>query len=141
MSAADVVFRVWDAYTSGWGLWVSIGMYVWLAACTVVIARRNHAALWWLGPVPLGNFALMCVLGKRPAGYFWVLLVATIALAIGVTMQLAVWTLFWLVLWAIAWTVVWTGIARESGKPAVLGILMLVPVVNLALLGVLAFGE
>ncbi len=141
MHAADVVFRVLTLYTSGWGLSVSIGMYAWLAICLVVIARKNRVALWWLAPVPVGNFVLMCVLGKRAAGCFWALLIATIALAIGITFYLPVWTLFWLVLWAIGWVVAWTGIARESGKPPVVGILMLVPVVNLVLLGVLAFGE
>lgn len=141
MHVADVVFRVLTLYTSGWGLWVSVGMYAWLAICLVVIARRNRVGFWWLAPVPVGNFALMCALGKRAAGCFWTLLIATIAVAFGVSVHLPIWTAFWLVLWAIGWVVAWTGIARESGRPSVLGVLMLVPVVNLVLPGVLAFGE
>lgn len=141
MHAADVVFRVLTVYTSGWGLSVSIGMYAWLALCLLVIARKNRAALWWLAPVPVGNFALMCMLGKRAPACFWALLIATIALAVGLVLHLPLWTSSWFVLWAITWVVAWTGIARESGRAPVLGVLMLVPVANLVLLGVLAFGE
>lgn len=141
MDLSALLYRVWTAYSTGWGLWVSIGMYVWFAVCLAVIARKSRIRLWWMSPVPIVNFALMCSLGQRSSRCFWAFTVPVVALILGLTIWLPLWTLAWLVVWAIAWAVAWMGITRERGRPAALGLLVLVPVVNLVLLGTLAFGE
>ncbi len=141
MHAAELLYRVWTAYSTGWGLWVSVGMYGWLVVCLAVIARRSRLNLWWLAPVPVANFAMMCALGKRSRKCFWALTLPLAAIIIGLTIWLPLWTMAWLVIWAIAWVAAWMGIAAEMGKPAVLGLLILVPVANLVLVGALAFGE
>lgn len=141
MDAAGILEFVWSRYSSGWGLWVSIGMYVWFVVCLAVIARRSRLHLWWLAPVPVVNFAMMCALGKRSRRCFWAFTVPLVAIIIGLTIWLPLWTMVWLITWAVVWVVAWAGIIRELGKPAALGLLILVPVVNLVMLGALAFGE
>jgi len=125
----------------GWGLWVSIAMYAWFAICLAVVAHRGRLRLWWVAPVPVANFALMCALGNRSSRCFWGFTLPFLALVLGLAVWLPLWTLGWLLVWAVAWGVAWTGITRERGRPAALGLLILVPVANLALVGLLAFGE
>jgi len=141
MDVAGVLEYVWFRYSSGWGLWVSIGMYVWFVLCLAAIARQHRIGLWWLAPLPVANFGLMCTLGKSSARCFWALTVPFLALALGLIIWIPLWTAFWLVVWAIAWAVAWMRIAGEMSKPPVVGLLIVIPVANLVLLGVLAFGE
>jgi hypothetical protein len=141
MDPVALLYRIWTSYSTGWGLLVSIGMYIWFVLCLAAIARKSRLGMWWLSPLPVANFALMCSLGKRSSRCFWAFTLPFVALVVGLAVWLPLWTLGWLVVWSVTWAAAWTGIARERGKPAALGLLILVPVVNLALLGVLAFGE
>ncbi len=141
MDLSDALLRVWTAYSSGWGLVVSIGMYLWLSACLMVIARKGHVTGWWAGWIPIVNLQIVCAAGKSSLGCFWRLLVAVVAIAVGLVLWIQWWILLWLVLGAIAWTIAWSRICRERGRSPLLGLLVLVPVLNLVLFGLLAFGD
>lgn len=51
------------------------------------------------------------------------------------------WILGLIFIFPIAWAWIWMGIAEARGKSALLGILMLVPLVNLFVLGYIAFAD
>lgn len=141
MGLSDALYRVWDAYSSGWGLVVSGGMYVWLSLCLMVIARKARITGWWTGWVPVLNLKLMCVLGKSSNTFFLLFVSVFAAIVIGLIAWWPAWLVLWLSVWAICWVLVWMRIARERGRQGALGLLILVPVLNLVLFGALAFGD
>jgi len=141
MDLSNLLYRIWAAYSTGWGLWVSCGMYLWLSFCVMTIARNAHVPGWWAGWVPIVNFQVMCSTGKASAACFWRLAISVAALAAGIVLWIPGWIAVWLVLWAIAWAAVWARISRERGHPAALGLLAPIPVLNLVLFGLLAFAE
>jgi hypothetical protein len=141
MDLSSILDFVWTSYSSGWGLWVSAGMYLWLAFCLMAIARKGHVPVWWVGWVPVANFKVVCAAGKSSNSCFWRLTASFAALVVGIVVWVPVWIAVWLVLWAIAWVGAWGHICHERGQPTALGLLAAVPVLNLALFGVLAFGD
>ena len=96
---------------------------------------------WWVGWVPVLNFKLMSALGKLSNTFFALFVALFAAIVLGIVAWWPVWLTIWLTAWAICWVVVWMRIAAERGRPAALGLLVLVPVLNLVLFGTLAFGE
>lgn len=120
---------------------MSGGMYVWCSLCLMAIARKSHISLWWAGWVPLVNFKVLCDAGKAPARCVWRLVLCVVAIAAGIALWIPWWIALWLVLWAVVWTVAWMRVCRERGRPTALGLLSPVPVLGLALFGVLAFGD
>jgi hypothetical protein len=141
MDLSDILGRIWGAYSTGWGLWVSGAMYVWYSLCLMAIAQKSHVPLWWAGWVPLVNFKVLCDAGKAPANCVWRLLLSVVAIAVGVALWIPWWIVASLALWAVVWTVVWIRVCRERNRPLVLGLLSPVPVLGLVLFGVLAFGD
>ena len=133
--------RVWTAYSTGWGLWVSGGMYLWFACCLMAIARKSHVSVWWASLVPVVNFKVMCAAGKSSNACFWRLSASCAALVLGIALWIPAWIVVWLVLWAVAWAVAWARISHERGRSRSLGLLAPIPVLNLVLFGVLAFGD
>ncbi len=141
MDLSDALLRVWIAYSSGWGLVVSMGVYLWLSACLMVIARKGHITYWWAGWIPVVNLQIVCAAGKSPSSCFWRLLIALTALIVGIWLWIQWWILLWLVLGAIVWAIAWGRICSERGRSPLLGLLAVVPILNLALFGLLAFGD
>jgi len=141
LELADYLYDVWHAYSSGWGLVVSSGMYLWLSLCLMVIARKAKVNGWWVGWVPLLNLKLMCVLGKLGNSFFLVFVGVFGAIVVGLVAWWPLWLTLWLSVWAVCWVVVWMRISRERGRHSALGILVLVPVLNLVLFGAIAFGD
>ena len=141
MDISAIIYRVWTSYSSGWGLCVVGGLYVWLSLCLMLIARKNHTASAWTAWVPIANLRLMCVVGKSPPACFWGLLVPAIAMAAGIAVWMPTWIVVWTCIWAVVWAISWARISAARGRPGAFGLLIVVPVVNLAMLGSLAFGD
>ena len=141
MDLSKLLDDVWTAYSTGWGLWVSGGMYLWLSFCVMAIARKGHVPGWWAGWVPIVNFMVICSAGKASYGCFWRLVVTLAALGLGIVFWVPVWIAVWVVLGAIAWIDIWVRICHERGHSRALGLLAPIPVLNLVLFGVLAFGD
>lgn len=141
MDVSSALYGVWIAYSTGWGLVVSIGMYLWLAACLMVIGRKARLATWWAAWIPVVNLQVVCALGKSSPVCFVRLLGAAVALSVGVLLWIPWWIILWLVLGGVAWAIAWVRIARERGRSPLLGLLAVVPVLNLVLYGLLAFGD
>ncbi len=141
MDLSSILYRVWTAYSTGWGLWVSFGMYFWLSICLMIIARKVHVGGWWAGWIPVMNFKVMCAAAKSSGACFWRLFIVLLALVAGIALWIPVWIAAWLVLGAIVWVITWSRICRERHYPPVLGLLSVIPVLNLVLFGILAFGD
>lgn len=91
-----------------------------MASWLQVLARRTGAAGAWTAWIPVANLFLMARIGGVSAGWAVTLLVPVLGL--------------------VAACVVWAGIARARGKPGWLGLLVVVPLVNLLVPPLLALG-
>jgi hypothetical protein len=135
--------------------------YIWLALCLAMIAQKLHANYPWLAWIPFANYYLMCKVAKKPIWwiavfYFAALMVAALVLAFAVAIFMTmgggdgipVWlypilvvTLISVIASSILFVIIWMAIAKARNYPPALGILMIVPVANLVISGVLAFAD
>ena len=102
--------------------WFSgIIVYLWLAFCLQTIARKTDIPDDWLAWIPIANLYLLCKIAGRSGWWTLAFFVPLLNIVI-----------------AIIW---WWSIAEKRNKPGWLGILMIIPVVNLIVPGILAFSE
>jgi len=141
MDVSAQLYRVVMAYTHGWGLIVSASMYLWIAICLLVIARKLKVSGWWIAPLPVLNFYVMCATGKMQGRCFLWFLGPFIGIVVGGLLWIPVVILASLAVWAAVWIRVWGAICSNRGRPSWLGLLIVLPVMNLVLVGVLAFGD
>jgi hypothetical protein len=105
------------------GLWslVSLAVYAYVAFCLYTIAKKTNTENPWLAWIPIANIVLACQIAGKP--WWWVFFffipIANIVFAI-------------LVVWKIA---------EARKKPGWLGILLIVPIVNLVIFGIIAFAD
>lgn len=112
--------------------WLMIGMglvfYVYGALALMAIAKRTNTENPWLAWIPVANIYLMTkIAGIHPA-WTLVILLPLIPL-VGSLAIMIVMVYFW---WKIA---------EVRNKPGWWGILMLVPIVNFVIMGILAWGK
>ena len=96
-------------------------VYLWIAYCVQIIAKKTNTPNEWLAWIPIAHLYLLCKMAGRSG--WW-------ALAFFVPLLDIVIMIIW-----------WWTIAEKRSKPGWLGILMIIPLVNLIVLGVLAFSE
>ncbi len=110
------------------GLLFFLGFYIYGALALMTIAKRTKTENAWLAWIPIANIYLMMRIGKLPTWTLalWALIFVPMLGGIA-SAGMAVW--YW---WAIA---------EQRGKEGWWGILMLVPIVNLVMVGILAWGE
>ncbi|MFC1969307.1 DUF5684 domain-containing protein [Chloroflexota bacterium] len=99
----------------------SIVVYLWIAFCVQTIAKKTNTPNEWLAWIPIANVYLLCKMAGRSV--WW-------TLAVFVPLLNIVMMIIW-----------WWSVAEKRNKPGWLGISMIVPVVNLIVLGILAFSE
>ena len=99
----------------------SLIIYLWLAFCLQTIAKKTNTPNEWLAWIPIANIYLLCKIVGRSG--WW-----TIAFFIPLLN----------VIIAIIW---WWSVAEKRNKPGWLGVLMIIPVVNLVVPGILAFTD
>ena len=106
---------------------IFIGFYIYASLALMTIAKRTKTKDAWLAWIPIANIYLMMKIGRLP------------------TWTLALWALIFVpMLGGLAgagmtiWS--WWAIAEQRGKDGWWGILMLVPLLNLVLIGILAWG-
>jgi hypothetical protein len=111
-------------------LLVFIGLlfYIYSAVCLFIIAKKTATPRPWLAWIPLANLFLMCKAGGL--SYLWLL-----GLFLGLMPFIGT------LLTAALMAFIWYNIALKRNKPGWLGILTIVPVVNLVVVGYLAFAE
>jgi|SRR3989338_6931835 len=95
--------------------------YVYMAICFQVIAKKTATANPWMAWVPIANLVLMLNIAKKPVLWILLMLIPLVNLVIFI--------------------IVFMKIAEARGKPGWVGILMIVPFVNLILPAYLAFSK
>ena len=98
-----------------WGLIV----YLWLAFCLQTIAKKTDTPNEWLAWIPIANIYLQCKVAGRSG--WW-------TIGFFVPLLNVILTIIW-----------WWSVAKKRNKPGWLGILMIIPIVNLIVPGILAF--
>lgn len=94
----------------------------------MTIAKKQKIDNAWLAWIPIANFYLMTQIAKVPWWTFLAFILSFIPI-IGSWLFLAVMTWWW---WRIA---------EERDKPGWYGILTLIPIVNLIIIGIIAWSD
>jgi len=108
-------------FSSVYFLVILIGLYIYNAFALMTIANKTYTENAWMAWIPILNIYLMVKIAEKP--WWWTLLI-----------------LFVPILDIILLILVWMNIAEKVGKPAWMGILMILPIVNLVIIGYLAWG-
>jgi hypothetical protein len=138
---------------------IDIAIYFWFAVCLYIIAKKTNTPRPWLAWIPFANIYLMCKVAGKPGWWtavFCLLLILSIPGAIASVLlpfmalagelpawfmpALAVTIVAGLATWALL-IIVWMAIAKARNQPSWLGILIIIPIANLVILGILAFSD
>ncbi len=105
------------------GLWslVSIVLYVWIALCFYVIAKKTNTPNPWLAFIPIANIILACQIAGKPWWWVFLFFIPIVNFILGIV-----------VMWKIC---------EARNKPGWLAILMIIPIANLIIPGILAFTD
>ncbi len=98
---------------------VLLFFYIFSVLCLQLIAIKTCTQPSWLAWIPIANLFLMCKIGGL--SYWWLVALFIPLLNLIVTIYM------------------WYRISEARGKPGILSLLLLVPVVNLIFVGYLAF--
>ena len=107
---------------------IGIAIYIYSAIVLMTIARKTKTENAWLAWIPIGNIYLMTQIAEVPS--WWTFLILA-----GIIPFLGAFVVGGLVVF------LWWKIAENLGKPGWYGVLMLIPIVNLIVMGMLAWGE
>lgn len=130
-------------FSNAFSLIISLAVYIYLAYCLMVIAGKLDVPNGWLAFIPVANVYLMCkIVGI--SGWYLLLAFAPIVgaflIPLNATLGLIVYAAGFLVV-LVFYVYLWWKIAEQRLRPGWYGILMLVPIANLIVPGVLAFRE
>lgn len=111
------------------GFIIVLIVYVYIALTLMTIAKKTRTPDAWMAWVPIVNFYLMSKIAKMP---WWTFLVAVIALFVPFVGPIVFGVIF------IMW---WWKIAEARKKPGWLALLLLLPIVNLVIMGIIAWAD
>lgn len=114
---------------SGMFLLIFFVLYVYLAFALMTIAKKTKTANAWLAWIPIANLYLMTQIAGVP---WWTFL---IAIAAGFVPFIGGFVMSALVIW---W---WWKIAEARKKPGWISLLLLLPIVNFIVIGVIAWSD
>lgn len=100
---------------------ISIALYFYVTFSLFTIARKTHCETAVLAFVPL--LQVIPLVQAANKSLLWILLLLIPLVNI------------------VAIVLIWMGIAEARGKPGLIGLLMLVPVLNLGVIGYLAYAD
>ncbi|MDO8623063.1 MAG: DUF5684 domain-containing protein [archaeon] len=103
-----------------------VALYIYSAIALMTIAKKTKTKHAWMAWIPILNFYLVTQIAKQSGWWTLILLAGGIPFIGGIAIAaVSVW-MFWLV-------------AERRKFPGWFGILMLIPIVNLVILGILAW--
>lgn len=105
-----------------------IAAYLYFGFALMTIAKKTNIQNGWLAFIPIGNYYLMTQVAKVPWWTLFGFFLAFIPL-LGIFIFIGLWT--WL----------WWKISEARGKPGWLSLLMLIPLVNLIIVGIIAWKD
>ncbi len=109
-------------------LLISLVFYIYTAIALMTIAKKTNTPNGWLGFIPIANFYLMLKIAKLPLWLMFGLLLIFIPF-IGSLVLL------------VLMIYVWWKIAEARNYPGWISLLLLLPIVNLVLIGVIAWRD
>ena len=106
-----------------------VALYVYMALAFMSIAKKTKTKNAWLAWVPIANFYLLTQMAKKSRHWTWILLLALIPLPFAglVIAGVGIW-FFWIV-------------AERIKFPGWISLFLLIPLVNLIILGILAWSK
>ena len=107
---------------------LGLAYYIYASVTLMTIAKRTNTENAWLAWIPIGNLYLMSQIGGLHA-WTVALFLLTIIPVVGMIVAAGIWAWYWM------------AICEKCGKNKFLGILILVPIANLILMGILAWGK
>ena len=110
----------WDMAVFGSFFWVWLIPYVWFAVCLMVLADKTGTPNSWFAWIPILDIYLLCKIAGHSG--WWTLVIMFVPL---LNIVMTIWF--------------WVDIAQRRNQPGWLGILMIIPIVNLIIPGILAF--
>ena len=116
------MFGIWETSLVAMVLFLILVPYIWLAVCLMIITRKTGTPDGWLAFIPILNICLLC----KVAGHsgWWTLAILFVPF---VNLITTIWF--------------WMEIARKRNHPEWLGILMIIPLANMVIPGIIAFGD
>ncbi len=109
-------------------LLIFLAVYIYAAVALMYIARKTKTGNGWFAFIPILNFYLITQMAKKSGWWTLILLAAAIPLVGGIIVAIASVWLFWL-------------IAEKINLPGWTSVLMIIPLVNLVILGVYAWSK
>ena len=107
---------------------VGLALYVYTALVVMALAKKTDTPNGWLAFIPIANVYLMTQIAGIHGLWTLAILLAIIPI-VGPFIFLGL-TVWW-----------WWKICERVGRPGWWGILLLIPIVNLVLMGMLAWGK
>jgi hypothetical protein len=107
---------------------VALAAYIYFALALMTIAKRTNTPNAWLAWIPIANIYLLTQIGKQN-GWWTAGLLAGVIPFLGGLAVLALMIFLW-----------WKA-AEQIKRPGWWGILMAIPLVNLVVLGMMAWGK
>jgi len=124
---------------------LSVFIYVYTSWALMSIARKTGTPRAWMAWVPIANIALAAKIAHAPGWTFPVVLLSSLLPLFSAALSSIV---FSLMLTAVSYTIVigittwwWWRIAEARGFYGWVGLLMLVPVLNFIVLGIVAWKD
>ncbi len=114
----------WDAFSKSFGplsIALTIVAYIYFALCLQTIANKTNTENAWLAWIPIANIYLMTQIAGRPGWWLLLMFIPLVNIVIAI--------------------ILWMGIAKARNKPEWLGITVILPFINLIVVGYLAFSE
>ncbi|MBI4155300.1 hypothetical protein HY498_04410 [Candidatus Woesearchaeota archaeon] len=105
-----------------------LGVYIYVAIALMSIAKKTNTENGWLAFIPIANIYLMTQIAGI-SGWYTLLLLLSLVPFIG-SLAMLIFIVF-----------LWWKIAEAVHRPGWWGILMLIPVVNLIIIGIMAWGK
>ncbi len=114
----------WDTFGSSFGpvtIILSILGYVYFAVCLQTIANKTNTENSWLAWIPIANIYLMTQIAGKPGWWLLLFFIPIVNIIIAV--------------------ILWMGIAKARDKAEWIGITIILPIINIIVVGYLAFSE
>ncbi len=112
----------------------AIIVYVYSALALMTIARKTKTEPAWLAWIPLANIYLMGLIAKKEQ-------IGIAAIILSILSAIPIVGFLAMLANIVLTIILWVGIAQRRGYSSIMGILMIIPLVNLVIMGVLAWGK
>ena len=125
-------------------------IYVYLAAVLMTIANKTNTPYSWLAWIPVGNFFLIFMIARLKLWYLLIIallsFLSTFLMSGGRSesilgiLGIIIYVIF-IIFTIIITTRCWWRIAKLRGRPGWVSLLLFLPIVNLVILGILAWKD